>query len=253
MLQPAFAFDGNTMVLSPQSSKAVRTALNGVQSGSLADNSEFMAFAKGLAAKGELTSLSFSDNAKSFGSVYGQLAPVVSMMAGMFGELPVDFSLMPTEQAIGKHLGYSYAGSYDSGNGLEVQRGVAQFALGDFVPLLLTGAVLGVQVASGGGMYEDQPAAEVSPAERVQNDLQQLSAAMTVYKISQGGYPKELADLVKPLPDYEEGCLGKPDLPQDPWGNGYFFKLNEKKKPFLWSAGPNRQDEGGAGDDIAKK
>jgi hypothetical protein len=254
MLQPAFALDGDKVVLCLQSSKALKTALNGLQgAGSLADNSELMTFAKGLAAKGKLTGLSFSDNAKSFGTVYGQLAPAVGMMSGMFGTLPVDFSLMPTEQAIGKHLGYSYDGTYDAGGGLEVGRGVAEFALGDFVPILLTGGVIAVGVMSGEGMGEADAAPALSPAEQVQNDLQQLSAAMTVYKISQGGYPKELADLVKPLPDYEEGCLGKPDLPTDPWGHGYFFKLNEKKKPFLWSAGPNGQDEGGAGDDIAKK
>jgi hypothetical protein len=174
------------------------------------------------------------------------------MMAGMFGELPVDFALLPTEQAIGKHLGYSYAGGYRMQDGMAVNRSVSEFALGDFVPLLLTAGVLGVQAGSG-GMGGDEPAAELSAEERVQNDLQQLSAAMTVYKISQGGYPAELADLVKPLPDYEEGCLGKPELPVDPWGNGYHFRLNEKKKPFLWSAGPNGIDEGATGDDIAKK
>jgi hypothetical protein len=254
MLQPAFALDGDNVVLCLQSSKALKTALNGLQgAGSLADNSELMTFAKGLAAKGKVTSLSFSDNAKSFGTVYGQLAPAVGMMSGMFGALPVDFSLMPTEQAIGKHLGYSYDGTYDAGGGLEVGRGVAEFALGDFVPLLLTSGVIAVGVITGEGMGEAQAAPELSPEEQVQNDLQQLSAAMTVYKISQGGYPKELTDLVKPLPDYEEGCLGKPDLPVDPWGSSYLFKLNEKKKPFLWSAGPNKMDEGGAGDDIAKK
>lgn len=253
MMQPAFATDGDTLVMCLQSAKALRTALNGVQgSGSLADNSEFMAFAKSLAAKGQLTELSFSDNAQTFSSIYGQVAGPVSMMAGMFGELPVDFSLLPTEQAIIKHLGYSYAGGSSMEGGLSVHRSVSEFALGDFVPLLLTAGVLGVQAATGGA-YEDAAVVEVSPTERVQADLQQLSAAMTVYKISQGAYPKELADLVKPLPDYEEGCLGKPELPLDPWGNGYRFRLNEKKKPFLWSAGPNGLDEGGAGDDVAKK
>jgi len=253
MMQPAFATDGDVLVLCLQSAKVLRTALNGVQgSGSLADNSEFMAFAKSLAAKGQVTELSFSDNAKTFGSIYGQVAGPVSMMAGMFGELPVDFSLMPTEQAIVKHLGYSYSGGSKTPSGLAVHRSVSEFALGDFVPLLLTAGVIGVQAATG-GMGGEEAVVEVSPAERVQADLQQLSAAMTVYKISQGAYPSQLADLVKPLPDYEEGCLGKSELPVDPWGNGYHFRLNEKKKPFLWSAGPNGLDEDGAGDDVAKK
>jgi hypothetical protein len=253
MMQPAFAIDGGTLVACLQSSKALKTALNGVQgTGSLADNSELMGFARGLAEKGGLTELSFSDNAKTFGSVYGQLAPVVSMMAGMAGDLPLDLALMPTEQAIGKHLGYSFSGGYRAGSGLSVHRSVSEFALGDFIPLALTAGVVTLSVFTGVGATE-AVAPEVSPEERVQADLQQLSAAMTVYKLSQGGYPTDLGQLVMPLPDYEEGCLGKPELPRDPWGNGYLFRLNEKKKPFLWSAGPNGADEGATGDDIAKK
>lgn len=253
MMQPAFAIDGGSLVACLQSSKALKTAINGVQgTGSLADNSELMGFARGLAEKGGLDSLSFSDNAKTFGSVYGQLAPVVSMMAGMAGDLPLDLALMPTEQAIGKHLGYSFGGSYRAADGLSVQRSVSEFALGDFIPLALTAGVVGLSAVTGVGVT---PAAEpeVSPDERVQADLRQLSAAMTIYKISQGAYPTDLGQLVMPLPDYEDGALGKPELPRDPWGNGYLFRLNEKKKPFLWSAGPNGADEGGSGDDIAKK
>lgn len=252
MIQPAFAIDGAQLVATLQSTKALKTALNGVQgSGSLAQNSEFAGFIKGLQGKGTLTALGFSDVAKTFGSIYGQVAPMVSMFAGAAGDLPLDLSLMPTEQAIGRHLGYGFSGGYRTSGGLGVQRSVSQFTLTDFLPVLLTAGVVGVSVAEGVGVEQEAP--EVSPEERVQADLQQLSAAMTVYKISQGGYPTALADLVKPLPDYEEGCLGRPDLPLDPWGSGYFFRLNEKKKPFLWSAGPNGVDEGGAGDDIAKK
>ncbi len=253
MMQPAFAVDGDALVACLQSSKALKTAINGATgTGSLADNSELMGFARGLAGQGQLVELSFSDNAKTFGSIYGQLAPVVSMMAGMVGDLPIDLALMPTEQAIGKHLGYSYSGGYSAEAGLSVHRGVSEFAVGDFVPLALTAGVVGLSMVTGVGVAEEA-APEVSPGERVQADLQQLSAAMTVYKISQGAYPRELGQLVTPLPDYEEGCLGKPELPRDPWGNGYLFRLNEKKKPFLWSAGPNGADEGGTGDDIAKK
>ena len=252
MIQPAFALDDGRIVATLQSTKALKTALNGLQgSGSLAENSEFAAFIKGLSGKGTLTALSFSDVAKTFGSIYSQVAPMVSMFAGAAGDLPLDLSLMPTEQAIGKHLGYGFTGGYRTAEGLGVQHSVSHFTLTDFLPVLLTAGVVGASVVEGVGVEQEAP--EVSPEERVQADLQQLSAAMTVYKISQGGYPAALSDLVKPLPDYEEGCLGRADLPLDPWGNGYNFRLNEKKKPFLWSAGPNGVDEGGAGDDIAKK
>ncbi|MBM3984365.1 MAG: hypothetical protein FJ296_01535 [Planctomycetes bacterium] len=251
MMQPAFAIDGESLVACLQSSKALKTALNGVQgTGSLADNSELMGFVHGLAEKGGLTELSFSDNAKTFGSIYGQLAPAVSMMAGMADDLPIDLALMPTEQAISKHLGYSFSGSYRAGSELSVHRRVSEFSMGDFfVPTALAASLVVLTT----GRVAEAAAPEVSPDERVQADLRQLSAAMTVYKISQGGYPTDLGQLVMPLPDYEEGCLGRPELPRDPWGNGYLFRLNERKRPFLWSAGPNGADEGGAGDDIAKK
>jgi Type II secretion system (T2SS), protein G len=254
MMQPALAVDDGALLLCPQSVTALKTALNGLQGGTLADNKEFMAFVNGLSAKGKLTALSFEDNARTFGAVYGQVAPMFSMMGGMLSDIPVDLSLIPTEKAISSHLGLSWAGSYNNGNGLFVAQDVSEFAFGDFVPILLTAGVIGVDMASGHHHAAAEAAAvEVSPAERVQADLQQLSAAMTIYKITQHDYPKALAELVKPLPDYPEGCLGKPDLPKDPWGQDYLFKLNDKHKPVLWSAGPNKQDDGGAGDDIVKK
>jgi hypothetical protein len=254
MMQPAMAIDGGTLVMSLQSSTALKTALNGLTGPSLAENKDFMGFVNGLSAKGKINALSYEDNARSFAAVYGSVAPMFSMMGGMLGDIPVDLSLIPTEKAISSHLTTSWSGGYDAGNGLFVANDVSEFAVGDFMPLFLTAGVIGVDMAHGKHQGTASAAAvELAPSDRVQADLQQLSAAMTIYKITQHDYPNALGELVKPLPDYPEGCLGKPDLPMDPWGSSYLFKLNEKKKPVLWSAGPNKQDEGGTGDDIVKK
>jgi hypothetical protein len=255
MIQPALAIDDGGLVMCLQSITTLKTALNGLKGGSLAENADFMAFANGIAAKGKVTALGYTDDARSFSAAYGQVAPMLGMMGGMLGNLPMDLSLIPTEAAISRHLGFSWNGGYDSGNGLMVVHDVSEFALSDFMPVLLTGGVIGLDMARGGHASDAAEAqTQVAPEERVQSDLQQISAAITIYKINNNStYPAALADLLKPMPDFPEGCLGKPDLPKDPWGNGYLFKLNDKRKPVLWSAGPNGKDEGGSGDDIVKK
>src|SRR5262249_42259348 len=93
MWQPAFAIDGSELVAS-QSSKTLKTALNGPSGdGSPADNKEFMAFATALSKQGALRNLSYTDDAKTFGAVYGQLAGAAQMFGGGLGDLPVDLAL----------------------------------------------------------------------------------------------------------------------------------------------------------------
>ncbi|HTE05686.1 MAG TPA: type II secretion system protein GspG, partial [Planctomycetota bacterium] len=151
---------------------------------------------------------------------------------------------------ISKHLGNSYAAGYADKDGTTIiDRCVSQFELGDFVPLALTASALAL---AGAGGEDLAPAHEASPEEKVQEDLAQISAGMTVYKISEGKYPASIDDLVRPLANYPDGCLGNPTAPVDPWGHAYQFKLNEKGKPFLWSTGPDGVDQQGTGDDLVK-
>ena len=252
-VQPAFAVDGGELVLCPQSTKALKTALNGTPAdSSLAKNADLSGFLDKLASKGQLTSISFSDNAKRFGVVYGQFASMAQMFGGAVGEVPVDLSLMPSEQSITKHLAQSWSGSYvTDGGATSVRQSEGQFQLSDFVPLLVTGGIVGVSIATGAEAMGAEPKEE-DPFETVQRHLGEISAGMTVFKISEGRYPDSIDDLVKPLADYPEGCLGKPEAPVDPWGNPYRFRLNDKKKPMLWSMGPDGVDQGGESDDIVK-
>jgi hypothetical protein len=252
-LQPAFALDGSELVACFDSSKTLKSELNGsAGTGSITENKELMAFVETLKKSGSLLNLSFSDNAATFGAYYGQMAGFVPLLAsGMGDALPLDFALMPTATTITRHLGSSFSGSYaDADGSTMVSRSVSQFQAGDFLPLVLTAGALALGASSGAAMAE---AREVTPEEQVQEDLGQISAGMTVYKISEGKLPDSIDDLVKPLADYPEGCLGRPDAPVDPWGNSYRFRLNEKKKPVLWSTGPDGVDQQGEGDDILKQ
>ncbi|MHC5210984.1 MAG: type II secretion system protein GspG [Planctomycetota bacterium] len=253
MMQPAFAIDGEEIVFGLQSTKALKTALNFTGEGeTLSNNGPFMAFIEQLSAKGDLSSMSFTDNARSFAAGYTQVAGAAQMLATGASDLPVDLALMPSEQAITKHLAHSYTGSYVADDGrMHVYRSEGQFQLGDFLPIVATGAILGIAMAEGTDVFAAE-AAEEDPYETVQKHLAEISAGMTVYKIAEGEFPGAISDLIKPLADYPQGCLGKTELPLDPWGQPYNFRLNAKGRPFLWSSGPDGADQGGEGDDIAK-
>jgi hypothetical protein len=253
MLQPAFAINGNEVVFSLESAKAVKSALNFTGEGkTLASNGPFMAFVKQLRSKGELTAMSFTDNARTFAAGYTQVAGAAQMLATGASDLPVDLALMPSEQAITRHLAQSFTGGYVANDGqTHVSMSEGQFQLGDFLPILATGAVLGVAMASGDDVFAVAPGEE-DPYETVQKHLAEISAGMTVYKIAEGQFPGAISDLIKPLDDYPQGCLGKTELPMDPWGRAYNFRLNAKGRPFLWSCGPDGVDQGGEGDDIVK-
>jgi hypothetical protein len=253
MMQPAFAVDGDELVMCLQSTKALKTALNGTPvESSLAQNKNLSGFIDSLTGKGKLTSLSFTDNAKSFGALYGGVASAAQMFGGAAGDLPLDLSLMPSEQAITKHLAQSWTGGYVTSDGATfVSHSDGQFQLSDFVPLLMTTGIVGFSLAADMGGGDEEPIDE-DPYAVVQRHLGEISAGMTVFKISEGRFPDSINDLVRPLADYPEGCLGKSEAPVDPWGHAYNFRLNERKKPFLWSSGPDGVDQGGEGDDIVK-
>jgi general secretion pathway protein G len=253
MIQPAFAVEGGELVICLQSTKALKTALNGTPAeSSLAQNKDLSGFLDSLAEKGKLTSMSFTDNAKTFGAIYGGIAGAAQMFGGGASDLPVDLSLMPSEQAITKHLAQSWSGGYVSADGATfVTQSDGQFQLGDFVPLLMTTGIIGVSMATGAGAVAAEPVDE-DPYEVVRRHLGELGAGMTVFKLSEGRYPDSIDDLVRPTASYPDGCLGKSEAPVDPWGHAYNFRLNERGKPFLWSSGPDGVDQGGEGDDIVK-
>jgi len=255
-MQPAFAFDGDELVFSLQSAKELKTALNRSvdSSDSLANNSGLKRFAEDLSRKGRLVGLSYSDNAKMFSLIWTPMAGAVQMLGVAAGDLPVDLSLLPSEQAITKHLHESFTGQYATSDGETfVSHSVSQFGFGDFMPIMLTAGVVAGLLASAGPDYAAEVVEEIEPNEQVQRDLADIRAGMTVYKLTEDRYPDSIADLVRPVPDYPDGFLGRTEAPVDPWNNSYLYRLNERGKPFLWSAGPNGLNEEGEGDDLVIK
>lgn len=254
MMQPAFAIRDGEIVFST-SERQLKTVLNGTVSGkSLWDVKELATFAKSLAAQGDVTSVSFTDVRSSFGNGYQQMTGLAAMIPGL-SDLPMDMSKLPAEGTISRHLSYSFAGGYHTESGMDVVRTVSQFSNSDFLPLLLIGGAIAAGQKM--GITTEELVAELDPVEKANEDLRELKASVTVFKISEAGYPTSLEDLLRPLGDFPNGAYQHASLPVDPWGNSYMFAMETHPKknkllPKLWSAGPNGIDESGDGDDILK-
>ena len=250
-MQPGFAVDGNALLMSMESLELVKQTLaGGAGTGRLGDHAGFTKFSEGLASRGEILALTYTDTRKMFESMYGQMAGAAQMFGGGMGDLPVDLALLPTQGAISKHLGDSFSGSYRNADGtLIFSRSQSQFEMGDFMPLLVMGA--GLFFLGQSGELESAMASTVDPRERVLADLGKIKAGLTVCKFMEKAYPETLDAIVQPRDDFPNGYMGSLELPLDPWGHGYLYVL-EDGKPKLWSAGPDGVDQLGAGDDILK-
>lgn len=254
MMQPAFvAADGELVFCS--SERQLKTLLNdGSPSGNLWQNEKLRTFANSLAAQGEVSAVAYSNLQASFGTSYQGFAGMAAMIPGL-SDLPVDMSKLPAENTIGRHLQESFSGAYRTAEGLDVQRSVSQFQMSDFLPLVLVaGAIYAGQEM---GISTEAVAAAIDPVEQVENDLRELKASITVYKISENGYPNSLEDLLRPLADFPNGSYQHDSLPVDAWGQPYRFAMEMHPKkgrllPKLWSIGPNGVDDSGEGDDILK-
>ena len=256
-MQPAFSIDGEGNMVFSTTLRQLKSQLNASvdSSKSLAANEGLKKFLAGAGGM-DIQSLSFTDVKASFKSQYGPLAGMAPfLMSGMGGDIPVDFTKLPPSSVIEKHLTETYTAASTDGEGLYVNRAVAQFQLGDVVPLA---AIAGL-IALGAEMGVSAEVVEVEedPVTVAMKDLKEIRAALTVYKIAMKGYPENLEALVQPIPAYESGALPRDELPLDPWGQSYRFAMEEhpKKKrlePKLWSIGPNGVDENGEGDDILR-
>ena len=87
--------------------------------------------------------------------------------------------------------------------------------------------------------------------------IKDLQAKIERYALQHDGtYPQSLEDLLKPVDKN-----GKPmapyieELPKDPWGQVFNYQVETDSTTGqvivkIWSNGPNRQNENGAGDDV---
>jgi hypothetical protein len=215
-----------------------------------------------------LTSLSYNATARNFENAYSAVLGVLPMammglQQGGMGELPIDMALLPTGETISKHLFGTVEMSYRVG-----ERGHVTISRGPF------GAETGLAIAAGAGavgslvMYRMEQAksnrrrdvsvriekAETSPPEKARNDLAEINSAITVYMIvNDGRPPASLDELVRPTADYPDGFLGRNELPTDPWGRVYAYKVEGAEQYVVWSFGPDGVDDGGTGDDIVQR
>ena len=81
--------------------------------------------------------------------------------------------------------------------------------------------------------------------------IEQLSAALDLYKLDMGTYPDNLAALVAApsgAAAWHGPYLAKGNVPNDPWGHPYHYRLPGQHGEFdLWSFGSDNQ-EGGEGE-----
>jgi general secretion pathway protein G len=126
------------------------------------------------------------------------------------------------------------------------------------IEVLLVVAILGVIAAAvvpallsrQQGAYEQQ----------TRNNIKNLQNILTMYALDHDGtFPNGGRDALNQLTsasDYHGKKLGAyiDNVPKDAWGEPLYYEYPTSKgkgdKPAIWSAGPNRQDESGAGDDL---
>ena len=108
-------------------------------------------------------------------------------------------------------------------------------------------AILAMLAGLVGPKVMDALGSSKSKAAKVQ--IEDLSAALDMYRLDLGNYPKELSALVESSGSNWNGpYLKKRKLPKDPWGNDYVYRFPGEHGDFdIVSYGADGQP-GGEGD-----
>ena len=97
-------------------------------------------------------------------------------------------------------------------------------------------------------------AAEIHTPSRIEHrkidyakhSMPDLHAAVGLYKVEKGKLPLSLREVL------DSGYLVG-GFPVDPWGSAYIYRLDSSAQGFaLYSAGADRIDQGGEGDDVIR-
>jgi len=115
------------------------------------------------------------------------------------------------------------------------------------IELLVVLAILAMLAGLVGPKVMDALGTSKSKAAKVQ--IEDLSAALDMYRLDLGNYPKELSALVESNGNNWNGpYLKKKKLPKDPWGNDYVYRFPGEHGDFdIVSYGADGQP-GGEGD-----
>jgi len=258
-LSPAFVQVGDHKLSFSTSARqlksTIQTPIESTQS--LAKHQSLTDFSKPTQASVHLNTLSYTNVAAGFRAQYGPIAGMAPfLLGGVTAGLPIQLSKLPSSTVIEQHLGESFTATEYPEPGVVITRTTAQFQATDALPIVAIAGIIALGQSLGIDASASTEPVQRDPVDQALNDLKEIRAALTVYKIAMNGYPSSLDELVKPIPAYEGGALSHP-LPLDPWGNAYQYSIEEhptkhRPEPKLWSRGANGIDESGAGDDVVK-
>lgn len=145
MLDPTIGFKNGYMILSFSRSdvKNAFTRFDGQGAESVRENAAFKPYADSIPQNAD--SLSFSDVATSIQGVYGSLSGMIGMVP-IPPEVPIDVGLLPSSEALTKHLFGSIAWARTTGLGWESES-VGPFGPEMFVGIAAVGVGAGVTAA----------------------------------------------------------------------------------------------------------
>jgi hypothetical protein len=273
MMTPCFSKVGDYIAVGIQIDdikKMIKRHAGGGES--ILDSQDFTNMYKKLPEGAALISLGYNQTATAFSTLYSSMAMMIPMMTMALGsdlDLPVDLQMLPTGECISKHLFSSLTATVKVNDGLYKMISYGPFGtemLKYMGPLLATAgfAVRDYAAKQMGQAFTMEPGneipePEVDPGElkneKARVDLSALFTACFVYKLEYDEYPESMEKLLITTEDYPNGFYNAEKLPMDPWGKPYLYKRQTGGdfKVMIWSTGANGLDEGGKGDDIAKK
>jgi len=173
------------------------------------------------------------------------------------GDMPFDPRLLPDAETFTRFFRPTVAWSHRVGTGARVTRIESSFG-----PETLLGAVVGVGSLAVGVQQRtrhvevEQVQTEEDPEraaaiEATQATLSEVATRLEVYRIENDHYPRTLAVLLEPTPNFPRGYLEREDVPNDGWERELHYQASTDGSSYsLWSLGENGVDEGGAGDDV---
>lgn len=259
IVRPAFTVAGDQFYFStePGLIKQQMKRLEKSDSTNVTSNTDYQRFAEKLPQSG-LVSLSYSDIRYTFESLYDTAISTLPMLIQMSDvEVPIDFQIAPMRETISKHLFGSLDFATDMGDGVRME-GYGSVG-GEIVGMSLAAIVAGGVVMASREMEAESSRAsptapsrpELSAEDQAREDLKLLSSNIVLYRLENDTLPASLEDLLVASSNYPKGLLEGSPLPSDPWGQAYFYAV-EGKDFRIWSAGPNGENELGAGDDLLK-
>ncbi|XDZ65988.1 type II secretion system major pseudopilin GspG [Alphaproteobacteria bacterium LSUCC0684] len=113
------------------------------------------------------------------------------------------------------------------------------------IEILVVLTIIGLLLSFVAPMVLDRP--NQARQLKVQNDLESIKAALSLYYIDQGSLPTESQGL-DILTEGGSNGVYLAEKPIDPWGNGYQYRVRAGGQVIIFCLGPD--GEVGGGDDI---